>query len=335
MTTARPESPPDTTLRRRRLVRRLAVYVPLATIGMVLLAHPYTRQWLLGQTIEGEPVWYWQQTYRQQHAPEEREQSVVTRLARLVGLSDTWGTGRAVPLKNPAMGPVLVGLLSDSNDKVRAAALTDIPWNRDVPGLREALLPLLEDPSPRVRRVALLRLHDVGRAADLPRIVPRLHDPDFDCRLTAALVVHHFEPDSPVALAVVRQALNDPDPRTRDWGAGAAGSMAKAGGTRARQEFFPLVVAHVLADPAHRDLGIIGLSHFGPDAVPTLLKLLDSDDPAARLNAARAFGYMGAPAKDAEPALVRHRDDPAPDVRQAVGWSLFLMDPKRYPDPRE
>jgi HEAT repeat protein len=309
--------------------------VPIATIAVVLLAHPYTRQWLLGQTIEGEPLWYWQQTYRQQHAPEDRERSLVTRLARLVGLADTWGTGRVVPRKNPAMGPVLVGLLSDPNEKVRAAAITDIASNLEVPGLREALLPLLEDPSPHVRRGAVLFLQEVGTPADLPRIVPRLHDADLDCRLAAALVVHHFEPEAPVALAVVRQELNNPDTRAPAWSAYTAGMIAKPGGTRARQEFLPLVVAHVLADPAHRDLGMIGLSHFGRDAVPTLLKLLDSDDPEARINAARALAYMHPAAMDAEPVLVRHRDDPDPDVREAVGWSLFLMDPKRYPDPRE
>jgi len=70
------------------------------------------------------------------------------------------------------------------------------------------------------------------------------------------------------------------------------------------------------------------LGNIGKPAIPGLCKVFAGGDAAARANAARALGWMGADAKEAVPALIgRFKNDSSGTVRGRAAVALIEIDP--------
>jgi HEAT repeat protein len=61
---------------------------------------------------------------------------------------------------------------------------------------------------------------------------------------------------------------------------------------------------------------------LGGDAVPVLVSAIEDSSPAIRIGAARTLGAMGDDARDALGPLRERRNDPDPDVRDAVDSAI-------------
>lgn len=80
------------------------------------------------------------------------------------------------------------------------------------------------------------------------------------------------------------------------------------------------LLLHQLDEPENHPFAIWTLTQYGAEAVGPLIATLDSDDPDARVGAARALGDIGDP--QAIPHLVRNLDDPEATVRY---WSMQAL----------
>jgi HEAT repeat protein len=81
---------------------------------------------------------------------------------------------------------------------------------------------------------------------------------------------------------------------------------------------------------------MIGCGHSGSvpaeakvsaDAVPELIRGLESPDPNARVRSAASIGRIGPDAKQAVPALTTALKDPDPSVQAAAAYSLGQIGP--------
>jgi len=87
-------------------------------------------------------------------------------------------------------------------------------------------------------------------------------------------------------------------------------------------------------NPSTRVQGAYGLSLQGPkakEAVPDLVKALQSSDALLRAQAALALGAIGPDARDAVPALTTALDDPEWSVRRQSAMALGAIGPDARP----
>ena len=195
-----------------------------------------------------------------------------------------------------AGAPVLIAALKRPEARGGAATLIArlaTPAKAAVPGLIEALA----DRDADVRREVLFALATIGpdAAAAAPAIVGHLQDPEVRIRATAAYALGRIGPAAKAAIPPLRQELTSAELLSRVAGAWA--------------------LAHI----APQDEQVVR------DAVPVLIRGLQSPTAAVRRGAADALGRIGKPAIAAQGALETATRDPDETVRKAALLALERM----------
>lgn len=172
------------------------------------------------------------------------------------------------------------------------AGVPSLDWDGDV-------APLLDHPSPEVRRLALAHLGRPGNTAYGPVAQAALSDPDES--VSVAAIQAYASIGGEDAVKTLLPLLHSARPRL----VGAAVvSLARYGGAEGRQGAeVALQRLLVSPDPALRLEGVQALGLLpSPTFGPLLLTLLDDPSPGIRLAAIRAAGVMRLP--EAVPYLI-------------------------------
>ena len=221
-------------------------------------------------------------------------------------------------------------------------------------GPREAAIPalmrLLEDPIPQVRRSAARALPRVAPDGDrarkaLPVLLEALQDPDENVRFdTARMLGGLLRSGDKEAVAPLGQALTDRSLRVRHEVVDLLGRIGPAA-----EETVPALV-EMLEQQSLRPSVIEVLGRIGPrakDAVPALVAALKEGPPvdikkhteispgfgkgvvhkSVRMRAVIALGQIGPEAKDALPALIEAYRDENESFRQHVAAAITAIDP--------
>ncbi len=156
--------------------------------------------------------------------------------------------------------------------------------------LTAALVELLQDPSPDVRRTAALSLGKIGHSAGTQGLAKALSDPDPLVREYSAWALGQIgeEINMNAALAVV-SALGDEHPAVKQSAAKALGNIGIRG------PMIPLLIEGLKVGEVQSRRAIVdALMHLeGKDAYPALLAVLDDPDPNVRQGAIAALGELG------------------------------------------
>ncbi|MDI1449415.1 HEAT repeat domain-containing protein [Polyangium sp. 6x1] len=171
-----------------------------------------------------------------------------------------------------------------------------------------------------------LRQLDPARVREaLPALTRHVSSRVRAAALRTSRVVGH-----PDAAALARERLEDPDPEVRGI---AVELLANALGEDAHEELCALAARG--GDEAVRAASIAALLRHGGlggmlEGAPRLRDLLDSEDPAERVTAARVLGLVGQP--QLERAVARLLADADPAVRKAaLSASATVAAPKLLP----
>lgn len=178
----------------------------------------------------------------------------------------------------------------DTSTRLAALQVFLLPTLKKDPELLTAVVPLLKDAEPGLRKAALLALAAERELADDDDLLTLLHDPDVEVQLACELALRSRGlEDSHILLA---RLISDPDPGAR--------------------------------------LKVLDHLHRAPDLEPGVwLRRLSQDAaPAVRAAAVRAAANQSA--VDLRSRLHQMaREDPSPTVRQLAGFYL-TRSPSRY-----
>lgn len=220
-----------------------------------------------------------------------------TRMAAVVALALCWGCNLEQEHARKA--------LESQEAVMRAEGVSVLARSGDVK-MAPLLVPLLRDPSARVRRNVVAGLGALGPQPYVGKIAGRLRDSDLEVRLAAVRVLG----DSKHARAarMLLPMLQDQSLVIRR----AAARALEGLGLSARQQAERVAANEVshqlkrlqledaqLRASAAREIGLAGQ----PVHLPTLVKMLGDRSPLVVTQAARAVGLMGGPG--AKKALVR------------------------------
>ena len=164
--------------------------------------------------------------------------------------------------------------------------------NPDAPQASSLLADLSsQDPAVVSRAISRLRQVNIPAAEALPHLIVAATNSSEFVRLEAVNAIAGYGVEARDAMPVLVKALNDPDPLVRE--AAALALLAVGSGVKSHaQRLIPL-----LRDDHKtvRDAAIAALAGFGPDSIPDLVKVLESNTPAAGA-ASEALARIGAPA---------------------------------------
>ena len=184
----------------------------------------------------------------------------------------------------------------------------------------DALAGILSDKSPTLRAHAARALGKIGAAAKPagPALVATVADADEAVRRAAVHALMQIRPGPKVTLPLLAKALRDEDPTVR---LRVLNALANIG-----DEAVPLLVA-ALEDKETEYWACIVVSEIGPEAeeaVPALVKLLDSPKPEMQREAMIALAKIGAASAPAVPKLVKALDGPQ-ELRPAATYALGMI----------
>jgi HEAT repeat protein len=159
--------------------------------------------------------------------------------------------------------------------------------------------------------VALAALNALGELAaaardTLPRISPLLNHADATVRSAAVQTLARVQSEADQVVPLLMDALKDEDWTVRTASAGALGRIG-APARAAVPMLFELLGNETDEDAARAALREI--DDVGPEALPTLIAALDSEDRTPRFYAQFFLGKLGPAAREALPALERLRDE--------------------------
>lgn len=213
------------------------------------------------------------------------------------------------------MGPKGMGaymaMLNDPNEEIRTTAvlLAGGTFHDEQRRLQLAtkLMPLLRDPSPKVRAAAVSAV--VPTADALPLMINLLRDKDTEVRSQAAFHVPPVREAAPAVIAL----LKDDDPNVRE---AAKIKLAKMAGV---VKPLPREMISLADDPESyvRSTLARNLGRAGSDAVTALTKLLEDGNSVVRGAAAESLGEIGPAARAAAPALKARLADKGAAIRRA------------------
>jgi HEAT repeat protein len=229
-----------------------------------------------------------------------------------------------------AMTPAIRAALAELDPTVIDHVLMTVAelGERAVPVLTSAVK------EPKMRDSAIRGLERIGPAAKeaVPVLLTVLSDKNPQVVADAAMALASIGPDSVPATTALTGLLASTDPNVRGAATNALGSIGPpakgAVATLMKQITGPdpmLAVGSVWSikriDPENRLLA--------PTATPVLVKLLASEAPQARYQAAAALGDLGPSAKAAIPALTKLTEDTEEQVRKMAAAALARIQPPR------
>ncbi|MEO6741037.1 MAG: HEAT repeat domain-containing protein [Chthoniobacteraceae bacterium] len=177
---------------------------------------------------------------------------------------------------------------------------------------------------------SILFSHAAEPLADVAKLATQLSASDRDTRREAGHQLEKLGPAAKPALPALIAAIGDSDKQV--W-ANALAAIAAIGPDAA--EAIPQLVdsfdSRKGSDSRQRDKSqklmraAHALARIGDVARPALLEALKADDTGLRLGAAKALGGMGAPARDAIPALIENLGHGDEELRNEVIDTLGLV----------
>jgi HEAT repeat protein len=203
--------------------------------------------------------------------------------------------------------------LKDSDPKVRIDAIWKLgmKYERDAKVVAPAVMELLKDQDPKVRGQAANILGGMRLESRIvvPALIKAAHDNDLEVRTLAAHSLGRMGKEAIPAIPALLDDLKSKTPTLRGWSADALGEIAP------RDERVFRALMEAIQGKEVNDNAAYVLSKCGPcakEAVPILVKILESDDMQGRPEMIRAFrsiivqalGQIGSDAKAAVPALI-------------------------------
>ena len=180
-----------------------------------------------------------------------------------------------------------------------------------------ALGTTLKDRDHRVVQAALASLATQGKAARdaVPVISNLLQHPEVATRVAAIEALGKMQPEPDQAIPLLSKALKDDDWSVRKASAlalGPFGAKAKS----AVPALFELLHNEVDRDAARDALRQIDT--VGPEAIPVLIKSLESEESRVRFYAVFFLGKLGPEAKEALPALQKLKREDSSRLRRSL-----------------
>jgi HEAT repeat protein len=191
---------------------------------------------------------------------------------------------------------------------------------------------LLKDQDGEVRKnagAALAKLApelgpDVKAAAKA--LIKALHDPETDVKRSAATALARIGPEAKAAAASLADLLKEPDKGLRLEVLSALAAIGPA----AKVAIPQLIDLLQVNDKEIHTRAAQVLGKIGKDAVRALTGAINSENPSARLGAARALGDIARPGTAAIQALQLHaRIDPEEEVRKECMSALTKIQAKQ------
>ncbi len=181
------------------------------------------------------------------------------------------------------------------------------------------------DDDARLRASMMIEMLGARAKAAVPALVQALGDPLPTVRRSALHTLRQIGPDADSAVPSILPLLNDPVPQTRQLAASVLCSIGPAA-----KPAIPQLV-EMLNDKNDRTTAMWALQGIGEPAIPSFIKLLDSNDDDLCLRAASSLRHLGAKAKQAVPRLVAILNDKqrSTAVRSMVVNALGCMIPER------
>jgi HEAT repeat protein/tetratricopeptide (TPR) repeat protein len=226
-----------------------------------------------------------------------------------------------------AAAPALGAALADKASVRAAAAKALAQIEPKDAALAESLARGLEDPSPDVRVASAKALwtarQEAGRA--LPVLLAALTEAHADVRRQAAEALATLGPAAGAAVPALIIAVQDPDEPVRLH---ALGALLKIG-AQARAAV-PAVIA-LLRDPsllvnAAAGAALMVLAEHAAESLPELLALLGDPDSRLRSLAGSVLGQLRPPGAPTVAALRLALRDPVPLVRCSAGEALCRLE---------
>jgi HEAT repeat protein len=200
----------------------------------------------------------------------------------------------------PPSVPALVQTLNHSADNAaRLQALTDLAvcGPQAEPALPN-LLRLLRDQDDNFRLNAALALGKLGKPA-VPALVKLLADEDGDVRYHALSALGWVGADAGAAAPAIIKVFADSDAGLRRKAAEALGRIRPDPDAT----LAVLILVFDDVDETVRDAASAAVARFGARAVPLLLTAIEENKGVRQIQAVKALGHLGPPAKAAIPAL--------------------------------
>lgn len=218
--------------------------------------------------------------------------------------------------------PVFESTVRHENWLVRRASaigLGMLATRETVPGLNK----FLYDKDARVRAAAARGIGMVGpdAATSVSPLIWALDDEQDDVRDNAAQALSRIGAGVDTVIPALIKALSEGEPRVR---IGAAQAIARLG-QDAPSAVYPLITAMRDNDVAVSQAARLALVKIGPEAVAGLAKSLEDAEDPHRLQFIQILGQIGSNASNAVPALVKllNSDDPA--VYDSAVFALGLI----------
>lgn len=222
---------------------------------------------------------------------------------------------------------IAINNLSDSSEGTRRLSAELLGKIGSQEGVKPLIRTLLTDPSPEVRRTAIVSLKELDINRALPNIAEAMTDWDAGVRAEAAVALREAvthsngngsRPDSNV-FYYLRKGLEDSNPTVKRE---AAVTMASFG--RKGEALWILWDMGRSSDASVRREAAAAYGLLRDRVlVKELIEMLDDADPQVRRQAAEALGHL--PTRQAIAALLNAFGDDNPAVRETSAHSLALM----------
>ncbi len=223
--------------------------------------------------------------------------------------------------RNPSVVSALIGLLKESNPRVRSEAIVTLGFlEESAQAAIPDLLPFLEDTDPSIGIDTAQALARIGELAPaLSRLTALLTHPTPNIRKSAAVALGYLGPSAKSSSPTLMLLLQDSDRSVRDGAMEALVNMGEV----PKSIVTEMILMIKQPDPYDSYQIISRLEHLGESAIPELLPLLKDSSPDVRLKASRVLGSMMG--KSVIPDLVPLLQDRSPKVRRSVIESLGQM----------
>ncbi len=236
--------------------------------------------------------------------------------------------------------PELIQVLKWENPGKRSAALSALSYiGIEAKDAVPILIEILDDDDYSLHSRAAIALGSIGLPAKpaIPPLIEMLDDEDIGFVMMAARALGDIGPCAVEAVPSLLRIAREPDPPVPDefkdlpYGAyqpsprwSAVRALGDIG--RRQRDVIPLLTELMYSeDEMMLASATFAISQFGKDAVPSLIDLLNDENPDVRSGALKSFVYMGSKAKDAVSNIIERLDDEDEDVRIMAVSALKRM----------